>query len=97
MSSGTGMPIISILLGIAAGAVGFVPLFVVARVRNVFVREHDVQFGIVGIGVSLVLMFVVFFVCSRVAPDSLPYLGASAIVAFLCMTMVYAIRHVWHR
>lgn len=91
------MMLLVVLLGLLVGAAGFAPLFFVARTRNEFMRDRVIQFGIVSVALSLVLMFVAFLICSRVASGVLPFFGLSAILMFICMTLVYAIRHVWRR
>lgn len=84
----------AILLGLLIGLVGFLPMFAVGVVKNQFIREYSVQVGIVAIGFSLILMFVAFLVCSRVAPDSLLAFSLSAILALLVLTAIFAIRSI---
>ena len=83
-----------VLLGILAGAVGFVPMFFALRLSRANATSSVVRdaalYGLGGVGVSL-LIVVELIVCALVArPLVLPF-GVSELLALIVVTALYVV------
>lgn len=84
-----------VLLGILAGAIGFVPMFVALRLsrRNATtsVVRDAALYGLGGVCVSLLVVVVELIACALVArPLVLPF-GVSELLALIAVTALYVV------
>ena len=88
------MPV-AILLGACAGIVGFLPLrFALVSYRKVLSDDSTLRlaaFSLVAFLVSLVILVVALFVCSRVARDMVVAFGVTEILTLIVVTSAYVI------
>jgi uncharacterized BrkB/YihY/UPF0761 family membrane protein len=83
------------VLGALAGIVGFSPLIIakhLAKRGNRTVRQHSIPLGLLFVFISLVFLFVILVVASRVAPDTFVVFGISVVIAFLATTVFVVAR-----
>lgn len=82
----------SVLCGILAGALGFVPLWGALKLARRANKQTMVSMagnGLLGVFVSLIVLGVAMFLCSRLARDFILPFGAGEILTFLAVTSVY--------
>ena len=84
-----------VLLGILAGAVGFVPMFFALRLSRANATSSVVRdaalYGLGGVSVSLLVVVFELIVCALVArPLVLPF-GVSELLALIVVTALYVV------
>ena len=86
---------LAVLAGLVAGFVGFLPLMVALKMsRRVFSTSmlHVAAFGLGGFFISLIILAIELFVCSKVAHDVLLPFGVAEILMLIVATSVYVAR-----
>ena len=86
--------LVAILAAIGAGLLGFLPLFAALRLSQRNVNANmltTATFGLVGSFVSLIVLGVLLFACSRVAHDVLVPFAVAEIAALIIITSVYVL------
>ncbi len=84
----------AIAAGIAAGIVGFLPLFISLRLAR---RSESLSamgaglYGLAGTFVSLIVVVVAMIVCAVVARELILYFGIAEIVALIVSTSLYVV------
>ena len=83
-----------VLLGILAGAVGFVPMFFALRLSRANATSSVVRdaalYGLGGVSVSLLVVVVELIVCALARPLVLPF-GVSELLALIVVTALYVV------
>lgn len=83
-----------IAAGIAAGIIGFLPLFVSLRLAR---RSESLSalstglYGLAGTFVSLILVVVAMIICAVVARELILYFGIAEIAALIVSTSLYVV------
>lgn len=84
--------VLSALFGVLAGALGFIPLWgalKLARRSNNPTMPSMAGHGLLGVFISLIILGVAMFLCSRLARDLILSFGIGEILTFLAVTSVY--------
>lgn len=86
---------VPVILGIIAGAIGFVPMLVALRLSRKNATSSIVRdaalYGLGGVCVSLLVVVVELIVCALVArPQVLPF-GVSELLALIAVTALYVV------
>jgi hypothetical protein len=79
--------------GVVCGIFGFLPLFFAARKVDPSMRTGVIGFGLICIGISLILMVGALLICRKVAPAYVFPFGMGMLAMFLVATLIYAIRY----
>lgn len=85
---------LAVLAGLAAGVIGFIPLMVALKMsRRVFSTSmlHIAAFGLGGFFMSLIILGVELFACSKLAHDVLLPFGIAEIATLVVVTSVYVV------
>lgn len=86
--------LIAVIAGIAAGIVGFMPLFVSLRMarRSASLSAMSTGlYGLAGVFVSLIIVAVALIVCAVAARDQVLPFGVAEIVALIVSTSAYVL------
>ncbi len=87
----------SVALGVLAGVVGFTPLLFVWRaVRGGAApfRRHATAIGLLGVGLSFILLLAALFACFQIMPGSLLEFALALVVTFLVGCLSIAIMEI---
>jgi uncharacterized membrane protein len=82
-------------LGALTGIIGFSPLMLakyLSKRGSQTVRQQSIPIGVLLVLASLILLFVILLIVSRVAPEVFLVFGVSMIVTFLALSAILAIR-----
>lgn len=85
---------VAIILGIIAGAIGFIPIFVAIRLSRRSTSTSVMSAaacGLLGSFVSLVVVVVELLLCSKLAHDVLLPFGISELLALIVVTAIYVV------
>lgn len=85
---------VAIILGILAGALGFVPIFAAIRISRRSTSTSVLSAaacGLLGSLVSLVVVVVELLLCSQLAHDALLPFGVAELVALIVVTSTYVV------
>lgn len=86
---------LAILLGLCAGFVGFLPMFFALRsYRKVLDNNSTMRLAGYSLGaflLSLVILALALFACSRIAHDQLLPFGCAEVVMLLVSTIAYVV------
>jgi len=86
---------VAILLGLCAGFVGFLPMFFALKsYRKVLAGGSTMRLAGYSLGaflISLVILAVALFACSKIAHDQLLPFGAAEVVMLLAATIAYVV------
>lgn len=85
---------VAIILGILAGAIGFIPIFVAIRLSRRSTSTSVMSAaacGLLGSLVSLIVVVVELLLCSHLAHDVLLPFGISELLALIVVTAVYVV------
>ena len=77
--------------GIAAGIIGFLPLFISLRLARRSTSLSAMSAGLYGTFVSLIVVAVALIVCAMVARDVVLPFGVAEIVALIVSTSAYVV------
>lgn len=86
--------VLAILIGAAAGFIGFVPLFVSLRLSR---RSSSIEpltaglYGLSGVFVSLIILVVALIICSQVARTFILPFGIAEMLVLIVSTGVYVV------
>ena len=86
--------IVPVLAGIAAGIIGFLPLFISLRLARRSTNLSAMSAGLYGLAgtfVSLIVVAVCLIVCARNARDVVLPFGVAEIVALIVSTSAYVV------
>ena len=84
----------SIVMGILTGLVGFLPLFLSARLSRRSPSQHALTVGLYGLGgvaISLVILIVGLLLCAKLAREDLISFVVAEAVVFLGCTIIYVL------
>lgn len=84
----------AIILGAAAGFVGFLPMFAAIRLSRKSISTKAgsaVAFGLLGTLVSLAIVVVALILCSKVAHDALLPFAIAELVVLIAATSAYVL------
>jgi hypothetical protein len=87
--------VLSAVLGVLAGLVGFSPLlFVGLQVKggHFLVRRYAIPTGMVGITASFILLLALILIAWRVAPEMFLAFAIALVLTFLIANTWYALR-----
>ena len=83
-----------IALGLLAGLIGFVPIFISLRVTRRMSSGAIMSLAMCGLGgifASLVLLVVMLILCAKLAHDALIGFAIAEVAVFLVCTIVYVL------
>ncbi|MBO4365974.1 MAG: hypothetical protein J5804_06765 [Eggerthellaceae bacterium] len=86
--------ILAIAAGVAAGIVGFIPLFVSMQLSKRFLSVsmmNTALHGLVGVLISMVILAVELYACAKVAHDAVLPFGLAEMIALVASTSVYTL------
>lgn len=84
--------LLSILGGILAGVLGFVPLWASLKLSRASQSTIVIAMagqGLIGVFISLIMLGASMFVVSRIGREFVPTFGAAEIITFVVVTSVY--------
>ncbi len=90
---------VSVALGVLAGAMGFAPLLLVwwqVRGGPALFRANATVLGILGVGMSFVLLSAALLACFRLMPESLLTFTLTLVATFFAGCLTIAIMERWH-
>jgi uncharacterized membrane protein YhaH (DUF805 family) len=85
---------VAIILGILAGAIGFIPIFVAIRISRHSTSTSVMSAaacGLLGSLVSLIVVVVELLLCSQLAHDVLLPFGIAELLALIVVTATYVV------